>query len=58
MSVSRLPLGAMRAVCAVVALSALVVGLSPSLAHAADRGAWAANVAYAVSDVVSYSGVS
>lgn len=34
----------------------LVVGLAPSIAAAADRGAWAPNVAYAVNDTVTYSG--
>jgi chitinase len=33
-----------------------VLGVFPALAHAADRGAWAANVSYAVSDIVTYGG--
>ncbi|GIO32570.1 MULTISPECIES: chitinase [Paenibacillus] len=34
----------------------LMVGLVPSMAAAADRGAWAPNVAYAVNDTVTYGG--
>ncbi|MDR9852176.1 glycosyl hydrolase family 18 protein [Paenibacillus sp. VCA1] len=33
-----------------------MVGLVPSMAAAADRGAWAPNVAYAVNDTVTYGG--
>ncbi|WP_438348090.1 fibronectin type III domain-containing protein [Paenibacillus sp. FA6] len=32
------------------------VGLLPSMASAADRGAWAPNVSYAVNDTVTYGG--
>ncbi|OAB42327.1 fibronectin type III domain-containing protein [Paenibacillus glacialis] len=32
------------------------VGLLPSMAFAADRGAWAPNVSYAVNDTVTYGG--
>ena len=39
-----------------LALAVLLLGLLPGSALAADRGAWAANVAYVVSDTVSYSG--
>ncbi|WP_412761641.1 fibronectin type III domain-containing protein, partial [Paenibacillus chibensis] len=35
---------------------ALFVGLLPSMASAADRGAWAPNVAYAVNDTATYGG--
>lgn len=35
---------------------ALFVGLLPSLASAADRGAWAPNVAYVLNDTATYGG--
>ncbi|MBE9914623.1 carbohydrate-binding protein [Paenibacillus donghaensis] len=35
---------------------ALFVGLLPSMASAADRGAWAPNVAYALNDTATYGG--
>ncbi|MET0402701.1 MAG: glycosyl hydrolase family 18 protein [Cystobacter sp.] len=34
----------------------VLLGLWPALVQAADRGAWAPNVAYATSDIVSYGG--
>jgi len=37
---------------------ALFLGLLPTIAVAADRGAWAPNVSYAVNDTVTYSGNS
>ncbi|MBM7117441.1 fibronectin type III domain-containing protein [Archangium primigenium] len=38
-----------------LAIAVLVMGLVPALAEAANRGAWAPNVAYAQSDTVTYS---
>ncbi|HYO53187.1 carbohydrate-binding protein, partial [Archangium sp.] len=37
-------------------MAALVMSLVPTLASAADRGAWAAYTNYAVADVVTYGG--
>ena len=54
MSMSRTPRGAMREVFTLVVLAVLM--LVPALARAADRGAWAPSVSYAVSDIVSYGG--
>lgn len=39
-----------------VIIMALFIGLLPSMASAADRGAWAPNVAYAANDTVTYGG--
>lgn len=40
----------------VLLIIALLVALLPSLAFAADRGAWAPNVAYQANDTVTYGG--
>ncbi|GAB6992003.1 fibronectin type III domain-containing protein [Paenibacillus pini] len=39
-----------------VVITAIFVGLLPSMVSAADRGAWAPNVSYAVNDTVTYGG--
>ncbi len=39
-----------------VIIMALFIGLLPSMASAADRGAWAPNVAYAANDTATYGG--
>ncbi|WP_136607775.1 fibronectin type III domain-containing protein [Paenibacillus dokdonensis] len=39
-----------------VIIMALFIGLLPSIASAADRGAWAPSVAYAANDTVTYGG--
>ncbi len=43
---------------AVILLGSLVIMAGPAIVNAADRGAWAPNVSYAVGDVVTYYGVT
>lgn len=45
-----------RRMLSLVVMIAVFVGLLPSMASAADRGAWAPNVAYALNDTVTYGG--
>jgi chitinase len=40
----------------ILAVAVLLMGLLPGLSLAANRGAWAANVAYVASDTATYSG--
>ncbi|AJS60889.1 fibronectin type III domain-containing protein [Paenibacillus sp. IHBB 10380] len=45
-----------RRTLSLVIMIAVFVGLLPSMASAADRGAWAPNVSYALNDTVTYGG--
>ncbi|WP_457920622.1 fibronectin type III domain-containing protein [Paenibacillus alginolyticus] len=49
---------AVKKVLSFLLIAALFITLIPAMAFAADRGAWAPNVAYAVNDTVTYSGSS
>ncbi|MCY9691482.1 fibronectin type III domain-containing protein [Paenibacillus alginolyticus] len=49
---------AVKKVLSLLLIAALFITLIPAMAFAADRGAWAPNVAYAVNDTVTYSGSS
>ncbi|MFC4101247.1 fibronectin type III domain-containing protein [Paenibacillus xanthanilyticus] len=45
-----------RKILSLVLVAALLIMCIPALASAADRGAWAPNVAYSVNDTVTYGG--
>lgn len=49
-------LGRTRKSMSLMVVATMFLGLVPSMASAADRGAWAPNVTYAVNDTVTYGG--
>ncbi|GIP24278.1 fibronectin type III domain-containing protein [Paenibacillus sp. J22TS3] len=49
-------LGRTRKSMSLMVVATMFLGLIPSMASAADRGAWAPNVSYALNDTVTYGG--
>lgn len=47
-----------KSVIAIMLVIVLVLGILPTMASAADRGAWAPNVSYASNDTVTYGGLT